>query len=97
MKIRMNEFLKMNIFFMISSASVVLVTFGVLIVLYYLVRILRTVDVMLELVHVESEKIVADIEDVRLEVKAAGSRVIGTIGGVLKIVGRIFRALKKRK
>lgn len=68
----MQEFIKADIFFFITSIAVVLVTVGVIIALYYIVRILRNVKDVTERVDEGSKILAEDFSELRSDLKAKG-------------------------
>lgn len=68
----MSDFLKMDVFFVVSTVAVVIVAVFVAIALYYVIRILRTTDRISSDIADEAHLIRADIQDVRAGVRAEG-------------------------
>lgn len=68
----MQEFIKADIFFFVTTAAVILVTAGVVIALYYAIRILRNVRNVSERVEAGSEALQEDLSELRLKVKGSG-------------------------
>lgn len=66
----MQELIHADIFFLISSVAVVLVTLGLVGVFYYLIRILRNVHEISERAKKVSEEVEADIESLRAGIKS---------------------------
>ena len=71
----MNEFLKMDIFFVVATGSVVVVSIFLVILLIRVLRILKNIEHISELVEEEGEKIRKDIARVRDSVTEEGVRV----------------------
>ena len=71
----MNDFLKMDIFFVITTGVVLLVGSLSLIALYYVVRILRSVDHLAQNVSEESDDLRTDIRDLRTRVREEGMKM----------------------
>lgn len=65
----MDDFLKMDIFFVVATVAIVLVSVLLAMVLIRLLRILKTVDEVSEIVQEEAEGIRDDIREVRAAVK----------------------------
>ena len=65
----MNEILRANVFFFITSVAVVVLTAALLVVLFYIIVILREVRVVARRVRQASENLEKDIESFRFEVK----------------------------
>jgi hypothetical protein len=71
----MNEFLKMDIFFFITSMAAVLLTGVTIFVLWRIARILRHVEHISEQIALESDTIRADLAEVRTDIKAGKGRL----------------------
>ncbi len=83
----MDSFLKMDIFFAVTTVAVVVISVLLAMVLIRLLKVLKTVDEVTEIVHEESEQIRDDIREVRATVKAQTLRageVLGLLGGFVK-------------
>lgn len=89
----MNEFLKMDIFFFIASIGTVLLTVLLIILLVYLIKILKDVKEISREAKIEAEYLVADIENLRADVKAEGFRLKHAI----KFINSIFKKQRKGK
>ncbi|MDB5264686.1 MAG: hypothetical protein JWN64_257 [Parcubacteria group bacterium] len=85
----MNDFLKMDIFFGVTTVAVIVVTVLLVIVLVWLIRILKRVEHVSELVEEEGEHLRDDIADVRAKVRSEGLR--------LKHMFSFFKVLDKPK
>ncbi len=81
----MDEFLKMDIFFFVATAAVVIVAAFVALALYRIVRILRNVEKISAIVEEEGELMRADIADLRSSVKREGFK--------LRSLGRFFTSI----
>lgn len=66
----MQELARADIFFLISTLAVVLVTTGLIGVFYYLIRILKNIHEISERVKKVSEEVGADIESLRSGIKS---------------------------
>lgn len=62
----MSEVLQTNIFFFITSIAVIVCTFLLSILLYHLIRVMKSVRTIIERVETESEAIADDIERLRV-------------------------------
>ncbi len=83
----MDDFLKMDIFFGVTTVAVVVVSVLLALVLIRLLKILKTVDDVSEIVHEEAEEIRDDIREVRAQVKTEvvrATNVIGALTGFVK-------------
>ncbi len=71
----MTELLKSDIFFVISTISTGLVTIGILVALYYFIRILRDLKFISNKLKEEGDKIIDDVRLVREEAENAGYKI----------------------
>ena len=71
----MDTLIKADIFFFITAVAVVALTIVLTVALIYVVRILRRVLFVTRRVQEESEKVMADIETLRQEVKKSGRQI----------------------
>jgi len=72
----MNEFLKMDIFFAVTTAVALLLGFFGAIVLWRLGRVLKNIEHISEQVSIESDNIHQDLSDLRASVRR-GARMKG--------------------
>ncbi len=89
----MNELVKADVFFFITSLSVLLLTFASLVVVYFLIRILRNVDAVMIRLREESAHIADGFHDLHETVEAGGSRVMDMI----RIVGGLYKSSARRR
>lgn len=71
----MQEFLKADIFFFVTTLAVVLVTILVLVILFLIVKILKNVKDISDTAKHEAENISEDIATARMKVKAEGVKL----------------------
>lgn len=90
----MSEVLHANIFFVITSAAVVLFTILGCIVLYQVIKIVRSLRRIIERVEAGSEEIAEDISDLRSFVLEGSllSQLVGFFVGKRKRSGRKSRS-----
>lgn len=69
LQVRMNEFLKMDIFFFITSMAVVLLALLGAFVLWRLSRVLKNIEHISEQVALESDNIRLDLAEVRGDIR----------------------------
>lgn len=93
MYLRMDDFLKMDIFFGVTTVAVVVVSVLLALVLIRLLRILKTVDEVSEIVQEEAEEIRDDIREVRANVKAEAVKV----GQVLSMLTGFAKPKRRKK
>lgn len=88
----MEEILKSDIFFFITSVVVIVISVVLLIALYYLIKILRDVKEISKTVKDESGLIAKDIDDARAGIKKKGNQVSKFINKIVssgsKLKGR---------
>lgn len=91
----MDDFLKMDVFFAVTTLAVAVVTvlFGV--ALIYAIRILRTFERLMRSVEDEAELVRADINDVRKKVRAEGLKLSALLGLAHKSGKRILKKTLK--
>ena len=65
----MNEFVKMDVFFIIASTAAILLTVLLVILLIYLIRLIRDAKFIVNKAKVEAELLSEDIRDLRQNVK----------------------------
>ncbi len=75
----MNEILQANIFFMITSIAVIIITILCAVALFYVVKVIRNVAEISDTVRRESEEIAKDVEALRGEIRQKGSTVWSTL------------------
>jgi len=92
----MNEFLKMDIFFVVATVATVFVSMLVCMALYYLVRFLATINRIGEEIEEETGAIRADIEETRHKVRREGLRFTHLVSFFKKTASRVTPK-KKRK
>ncbi len=71
----MNEFLKMDIFFVVATVVVVLLGVFALVAMFYIIRILKNVDHLSQNVSEESDHIKVDVNILRAKIRDEGMRV----------------------
>ena len=71
----MNDFLKMDIFFVVTTLAVVVATILLVAVLIRVLRILKNVEDLSVMVEEDGQTLRKDIADVRTRVKEEGLRV----------------------
>jgi hypothetical protein len=86
----MDGLLKADIFFFLTSIAVVLITIVLLIAFYYIIKILRDIHELSELIKDEGEHIIHDIDSARNSVKRKGKSL-----GI--IISNIMSSKKEKK
>ncbi len=86
----MNEFLKMNIFFVIASIAAIILTILAVILLVYLIKFIKNVKYISDKARTEADNLSFDIQDLRKNVRSHGFK--------LKYLLNFLRSIiKKRK
>jgi hypothetical protein len=75
MYLSMDDFLKMDLFFLVTTSVVFLVGLFSLVVLFYVVRILRSADHVMKNVSEESDNVRGDIAILRGKIRDEGMRL----------------------
>ncbi len=92
----MEDFLKMDIFFVITSAVVLLLGICAIVALIYIIRILRNVDHISAQVSEETDNIKQDIAGLRKNIAAEGMRWKHMSDFFGTIIGRSTRRRAKQ-
>ena len=85
----MEDILKADIFFFITSIAVIVFTVGLSILVYMCIRLVRSITRITDLVHDEAVLVKEDIDGVRESVRA-NAEVVGTIIGAVARKGAHF-------
>ena len=83
----MEELLKADIFFFITAIAVVVVTIVVLVAFYYIIKILRDIRELSDLIKDEGEHIIHDIDEARKNIKKKGKSLGNIINSVTSSKG----------
>ena len=86
----MNEFLKMDIFFVVTTIAVIAVTVLGVFVLWKIVRIVKNVEHISEQVSLEADAVRGDLADMRGEVKRGKGRIVSLLGLFKKATKRHY-------
>ncbi len=94
----MSEFLKMDIFFVIATIGFVVFAVLVICALWYVVKILRTINRVADSVEEEATAIKEDLHEARESMKRQGKGLLSGIATLFGMAGKSGkRILKKRK
>tara|TARA_Y100001958_G_C21078570_1_gene435665 strand:+ start:599 stop:886 length:288 start_codon:yes stop_codon:yes gene_type:complete len=95
----METLLKADIFFFVTTIVVIVLSIVIAVALVYVVRILRDILHVTRNVRDESDKIVADVDEFRSDMKKQGTVVSSTISILLKGVNSTLKRIihKKKK
>ncbi len=103
------SFFKMDIFFIVTTFVVLLIGLFLSVLLYYAVRILRSIEKVVSSVKTEAEEVVKDFREVRKDIKAGVREVREGIttakgytktiagAGVAKIISNAFESFIAQK
>lgn len=89
----MNEFLKMDIFFFVTTVAVVFLSLFVAVVLWRFTRILKNIEHISEQVSLESETIRTDLAGVRSDIRHGKGRVKSFFGFLTKTAKRASKEI----
>lgn len=84
----MNDFLKQDIFFFITTVAVVVIMLLVGVLLIYAIRIVRTVNYILDKVKLETDIITSELGELRASIRKEGVKI--------KQFAKFFSAIKKK-
>lgn len=90
----MNEFLKMDIFFVTTTALAFVLGAAALVALYYIIKILKSIDHVAQNVSAESDNMREDITLLRGKIRDEGMKVRHFMEFFLNIAGRKARKSK---
>jgi uncharacterized membrane protein YqiK len=86
----MDDFLKMDVFFVVATLALVVVSVMIAVFLFYAIRVVRTADRLGTLVEKEFALIKGDIDDARLAAKREAGQLLALISTVRKIAARFI-------
>ncbi|MBA3551133.1 hypothetical protein H0W32_02920 [Patescibacteria group bacterium] len=89
----METLIHADIFFFASTIALVLVTIGLAVALVYIIKILRTVSKVSDKVKDESDEIIADIKNLRGNIKQQG---LG-LRNVKEVIKMVFGKNRSKK
>lgn len=89
----MNEFLKMDIFFFITSVVVVMLAFFAAVVLWRVARVLKHIEHISEQVALESDSIRGDLAEVRADIRSGKGKLKSLFG----FFGKTSKRASKRE
>jgi hypothetical protein len=91
----MSEFAKMDIFFVVSTLAVVVVSILLAIALFRVLRILRNVEHVSKIVSDEGELVRSDIAEMRTAIKREGFKLTHLAAFMRKRVASFMKPRKK--
>ncbi len=93
----MNEVVHADIFFFITSVAVILLTLGLLVLLFYLIPAARDLRVLAAKVRKAGDEVEKDFEDLRANLRAEGSKGKMLVDIVLGWAGHALKAPAARR
>ncbi len=89
----MNDFTAMHVFFIVTTAAVVLIGVLIALILMRILRILRHAERITEMAAHESALIREDVAEFRLRVKASGFRFTDAVRLAVKSIERMAKRI----
>lgn len=89
--------IKADIFFAVTTVAVVVVSIGLVISLYYLVKILRDIKFLSDKAREEGEKILEDVRAFREEAEDKGYKITNVLYSFLGLVRSKPKSRNKKK
>lgn len=86
-----------DIFFFISSIALVIISIGLSISLYYVIRILRNVREITDKANMESDEIISDIRHLRRALRDEGLKWRAVADLIRGFFGRKAKKIKEKK
>lgn len=90
----MNTLIHADIFFFISTIALVFISLGLIISLVYIIKILRNVSDVSDKVKDESTEILADIKEMRTDIKKEGFKLRYVSSFFSRLFGRRAKSKK---
>ena len=84
----MNEFLKMDIFFVIASASAIILTSLLVVILVYVIKFVRNLKYISDKARTETDNLTQDIQTLRGNIKTQGFKLKHLLGFFDSIINR---------
>lgn len=93
----MDDFFKMDVFFVVTTAVVLIAGVILMVALFYLVRVLRSVDHLMKNVSEESDNIRGDIAVLRAKIRDEGMKAKHFLDFVLGVASRNSRRRSRKE
>jgi uncharacterized protein YoxC len=94
----MDEFLRMNVFFVIATIGFVVLAIMVAVILFYVIKLLRTISRVADTVEEEAVALKGDLDEARASIKRQGSSLVSNLLTLFGFAGKTGkRILKKRR
>jgi hypothetical protein len=91
----MDDFLKMDVFFVVATTAVVVFAALLTCALVLVIRILRNVERISETVTEEAQLLKGDLDDMRLKLRSEGFKWTHIPRFIREVARRLFRALTR--
>ncbi len=85
----------MDIFFVVATIGLVVLTILVGIAIFYVIRLLRTLDSIAHTVEDEAEALKGDLDEARATIKRGGSSLLSLLGFADKTKKRLLTKKKR--
>jgi H+/gluconate symporter-like permease len=93
----MNEFLKMDIFFVVATGALIVFVLLLCIALWYMIKILRSISHVAETIDEETESIKSDLDEARASVKRQGASLLTSLLAVIGFASKTGKRLHKKR
>ena len=92
----MDTLIKADIFFFLTSVVVVILAILVAVALFYIVRILRDIKILSTKVREEGDKIVDDVDELRIGLKKNSLKITGVFLAFVNFLKKKSRKFSKK-
>ncbi len=82
----MDTLIHADIFFLVTTVTIICVGLLALVALYYAIRILHDIDAVSRKARTEAEAVIVDIGEVRQKVKEQGIKVAGMLAFISRFI-----------
>lgn len=93
----MDTLIHADIFFFVTTIAVIVVGIALVVLIAYLVKVLRSVRKITDMIGDETVLLRRDIGDLRNEIRARGARVAGTVDWFERFFGGTKKSRSKKK
>jgi hypothetical protein len=93
----MDTLIHADIFFFVTTIAVVVVGIALTVLIVYLVKVLRSVRKITDMVGDETVLLRHDISDLRSEIRARGARAVGAMDWFERFFGEAKKSRSKKK
>jgi len=82
------SFIQADIFFFVSTIALVIISIGIVVALFYLIKVLRNAREISEVVKEEGKAIISDVRRARFTLHAEGSKWGGFLSSIRDFISR---------